>query len=164
MTDYHKATAVTSSKVIFHEEASYILVGGLGGIGREIASWMVEHGAKYLVLVNRSGLATDAAQSTIRLLREHGAEVVVRGCDISDEQSFSEMYMEISQTMPPVKGVIQGAMILKVSYSLAKSFSNMFVHINRTFILKKWQRKTITQSCVLNMLGPGTCTNTCLPI
>lgn len=81
-----------------------------------IAYWMVEHGAKHLVLVNRTGLSTETARSVVGMLREMGAEVVVRGCEISDEQAFSAMYKEISQTLPPIKGAIQGAMILRVSY------------------------------------------------
>lgn len=75
---------------------------------------MVEHGAKYLILVNRSGLSTETARSTVQSLRDKGVEVAVHGCDISDEQAFKEMYTEISRTGPPIKGVIQGAMILKV--------------------------------------------------
>ncbi|GLI79916.1 putative PKS/NRPS-like protein biosynthetic cluster [Penicillium ochrochloron] len=121
VTDVTKAIDTVSSTnfaVITAEandivQASYLLVGGLGGIGRAIAFWMVEHGAKYLILVNRSGLSTETARSTVQLLRDKGVEVAVHGCDISDEQAFSEMYTELSRTMPPIKGVIQGAMILK---------------------------------------------------
>lgn len=116
LTNANKVTAPNASKTLFRKDASYLLVGGLGGIGRAIASWTVEHGAKHLVLVNRSGLSTDTARSTVGMLRKMGAEVVVRGCDISDEQAFSAMYKEISQTLPPIKGAIQGAMILRVSY------------------------------------------------
>lgn len=86
---------------------------------------MVEHGAKYLILINRSGLSTHSARSTVQLLRERGAEVAVHGCDISEERAFSEMYMEISRTMPPIKGVIQGAMILKVCYRNMRGISKI---------------------------------------
>lgn len=113
-TDGDQTSALNVSKNIFHKDASYLLVGGLGGIGRAIASWMMEHGARHLILVNRSGLSTETARSTVQLLRDKGVEVAVHGCDISDEQGFSQMYTEIVRTMPPIKGVIQGAMILKV--------------------------------------------------
>lgn len=116
LTNGNKVTAPNASKPLFRNDASYLLVGGLGGIGRVIAYWMVEHGAKHLVLVNRTGLSTETARSAVGMLREMGAEVVVRGCEISDEQAFSAMYKEISQTLPPIKGAIQGAMILRVSY------------------------------------------------
>jgi acyl transferase domain-containing protein/NADPH:quinone reductase-like Zn-dependent oxidoreductase len=116
LTDSGKISTSNVSKNIFHKEASYLLVGGLGGIGRAIAFWMVEHGAKYLILVNRGGLSTETARSTVQLLRDKGVEVAVHGCDISDEQAFSEMYTELSRAMPPIKGVIQGAMILKVCW------------------------------------------------
>ena len=79
LTNGNKVTAPNTSKPLFRKDASYLLVGGLGGIGRAIASWTVEHGAKHLVLVNRSGLSTDTARSTVGILREMGSEVVVRG-------------------------------------------------------------------------------------
>lgn len=85
---------------------------------------MVEHGAKYLILVNRSGLATDTARSTVRLLRDKDVEVAVRGCDVSDEQAFCEMHNEISKTMPPIRGAIQAAMILQVFESSSQHIVN----------------------------------------
>jgi hypothetical protein len=72
LTESKKTSTLNVSKDIFHKDASYLLVGGLGGIGRAIASWMVENGAKYLILVNRGGLSTDTARSSVQLLRDKG--------------------------------------------------------------------------------------------
>jgi NADP-dependent 3-hydroxy acid dehydrogenase YdfG len=133
----HKVTTANTPKPLFQNDASYLVVGGLGGIGREITSWMVEHGARYLILVNRSGLATDTARSTVRLLRDKDVKVAVRGCDISDERAFCEMYNEISKIMPPIRGAIQAAMILQVFNRVAKIFLIIFVDMKQDVHIEK---------------------------
>lgn len=101
---------------LFDGAASYLLVGGLGGIGRAIALWMTEHGAKHLVLINRSGLRTEAAKSTLRELHGKGIDVAVYPCDISNETEVQQVLSSLPRNTPPIRGVIQGAMVLKVIF------------------------------------------------
>lgn len=103
------------SKDIFQSDASYVLVGGLGGIGRAIALWMADKGAKNLILLNRSGLAKVSAQSTVQELTEKGVQVYIHACDISKESDVRQMFLDISWGAPPVRGIMHGAMVLKVS-------------------------------------------------
>ncbi|KAJ6131357.1 hypothetical protein N7523_001817 [Penicillium sp. IBT 18751x] len=98
---------------LFRSDASYILVGGLGGIGRVIALWMADQGAKHLTLINRSGLSGQPAQNTVSKLRGKGVKVTIHACDIADEAQVSQVFATISQTQPTVRGLIHGAMILK---------------------------------------------------
>lgn len=99
---------------LFHDDASYLLIGGLGGIGRAIALWMADHGARHLTLVNRSGLSTESGKSTVAGLQAKGVCVTVQACDISDEGEVNKMILDIQRQRPPIRGVIQGAMVLKV--------------------------------------------------
>lgn len=98
---------------MFHSDASYMLVGGLGGIGREVALWMAKNGAKSLIFVNRSGLSKSQSQATVKNLAEEGIQVTTRACDISDETEVQRMLQDISCGMPPIRGLIQAAMVLK---------------------------------------------------
>ena len=91
-----------------------MLVGGLGGIGRATALWMTEHGARNLILVNRSGLRTEEARDTVQSLKEKGALVAVYSCDITDSSKVEATMSQAAKEMPPIKGVIQGAMLLRV--------------------------------------------------
>jgi NADPH:quinone reductase-like Zn-dependent oxidoreductase/ubiquinone/menaquinone biosynthesis C-methylase UbiE len=113
-----KATSSLSSSLntLLEEDASYLLVGGMGGLGREIALWMLSQGARNFIFASRSGLAKPEAQSLKTKLEELGARVIVGKCDVS---KFSELQalMDQASGLPPVKGVIQGAMVLQVSYS-----------------------------------------------
>ena len=76
---------------------------------------MIRHGAKNLIFANRSGISKQEARDTVKTLRDRGAEVDVHSCDVSSAESFSQLLRESSTTMPPIRGVIQGAMVLKVS-------------------------------------------------
>ncbi|KAJ5245106.1 hypothetical protein N7489_005202 [Penicillium chrysogenum] len=63
-SDVVTATLPRATQPLFQANASYMLVGGLGGIGREVALWMAENGAKSLIFVNRSGLSKYESQMT----------------------------------------------------------------------------------------------------
>lgn len=96
-------------------DASYLLVGGLGGIGIEIAKWMVNKlGAKSLILISRSGMDSTGAADALAALKNPGVSITVRKCDVSDQQSLSAVLETCVQTLPPIRGVVQGAMVLKV--------------------------------------------------
>jgi NAD(P)-dependent dehydrogenase (short-subunit alcohol dehydrogenase family) len=99
---------------LFPGDASYILVGGLGGIGRALALWMSDHGAKHMIFVNRSGMSGEPAQATVRKLRTKNITVAVYACDISNQSEVARMFVDISETQLPVRGLIHGAMVLKV--------------------------------------------------
>ncbi|KAI2770922.1 hypothetical protein CBS147339_8237 [Penicillium roqueforti] len=112
-SDLVKATLPRATQPLFHSDASYMLVGGLGGIGREVALWMAKNGAKSLIFVNRSGLSKSQSQATVKNLAEEGIQVTTRACDISDETEVQRMLQDISCGMPPIRGLIQAAMVLK---------------------------------------------------
>lgn len=95
-------------------DVSYLLVGGLGGIGQSIAWWFVEHGAKHLILLSRSAASRSDSKIVVEQLRSAGCNVVVQNCDVSNPADLAKTLDSCSQRMPPVRGVIQGAMVLKV--------------------------------------------------
>ena len=97
-------------------EASYLIVGGLGGIGVEMAKWMVDDlGAKSIILISRSGMDATGAVETIEALSRPGVVVTVRKCDVAKKEDLEAILHECVQTLPPIRGVIQSAMVLKVS-------------------------------------------------
>ena len=97
-------------------ESSYLIVGGLSGIGIEIAKWMVhERGAKSLILISRSGMDTKGATDAVEALKRPGVIITVRKCDVTDMDGLSSVLDECAQRLPPIRGVVQGAMVLKVN-------------------------------------------------
>ena len=98
-------------------DGTYIVVGGTSGIGLDLASWMPQKGAKNIILVSRSGASTDMAKKTIEDLTSQGIRVEVCRCDISDSQSVEQNIVPLLSQMPQVRGVVYGAMVLRVSSS-----------------------------------------------
>jgi len=75
---------------------------------------MAVHGAKHLIFVNRKGLSGEPAHATVNKLRAKNVTVTVHACDISNETEVAQMFVAISETQPPIRGLIHGAMVLKV--------------------------------------------------
>ncbi|WP_193200202.1 type I polyketide synthase [Nostoc sp. MG11] len=108
----NKVFASTTYKVAtFREDSTYVITGGLGGLGLLVARWMVERGARHLVLVGRSG-AKDAVQTQLQELEQVGAKVDVMRADISDVESIAEVFSQIEQSLPPLRGIIHSVGVL----------------------------------------------------
>lgn len=105
---------VRKEERLLQADATYVVVGGTSGIGLDIASWMPQKGARHLVLVSRSGAATEAAKKSIQELTKEGITVEVCCCDISSKQDVDGKLAPLLARMPPVRGVIYGAMVLRV--------------------------------------------------
>ncbi|KAF2965402.1 hypothetical protein GQX73_g8174 [Xylaria multiplex] len=95
----------------FKSDATYVIVGGLGGLGRAISKWMVDKGARNLMLLSRSGAASPAAAKLITELRERGATVAAPKCDAASAVSLAATLADCA-AMPPIKGCINAAMAL----------------------------------------------------
>ncbi|KAI0443526.1 ketoacyl-synt-domain-containing protein [Xylaria telfairii] len=98
---------------LLKNHATYILIGGTGGLGRSMARWMVNRGARHLVLVSRSGSATGKVKELIEEAAAAGAEVIVRQCDVANPYDVEELINFGLEGMPPVRGLIHGAMVLR---------------------------------------------------
>ncbi|KAK5657389.1 hypothetical protein OQA88_2959 [Cercophora sp. LCS_1] len=97
---------------ILSPNASYLIVGGLGGIGRSIARWAVDRGAKQLILLSRNAATGPHSQALRDELAALGANVTTRNCDAADMASLRAVVEDCAQTMPPVRGVVHGGMVL----------------------------------------------------
>lgn len=97
-------------------EASYLIVCGLGGIGRSICHWMADHGAKHIAVLSRSAAASGDSGAFIRELTSTGVIVTPIACDASDAEKLSNAITQYESQMPKIRGVIQGAMVLVVNF------------------------------------------------
>ncbi|KAI0025053.1 hypothetical protein F4780DRAFT_768373 [Xylariomycetidae sp. FL0641] len=95
-------------------DASYVVAGGLGGLGRGIVRWMARKGARHLILLSRSGASSRAAGQLIKELLKQGVNVAAPECDVSSSTMLSEALGEcVQRGMPPVRGCINAAMVLQ---------------------------------------------------
>ncbi len=95
-------------------EHSYLITGGLGVLGLQVAQWLVKQGVEYLVLFSRSK-ASESVQEKIQQMEQKGAKILVVQGDISIEEEMKRLFAQIGQTFPPLKGVIHCAGISSTS-------------------------------------------------
>lgn len=94
------------------EDAGYLVTGGLGALGLEVASWLADQGARHLVLAGRRGAATAEAKQAVQELTEAGVQVLVSKTDVADGGQVNALLKEIRDTMPPLKGILHAAGVL----------------------------------------------------
>jgi acyl transferase domain-containing protein/acyl carrier protein len=92
-------------------DASYLITGGLGGLGLAVADRLARRGARHLALVGRSA-PSPAAQTAVESLRQRGVEVMICEADIADRDQAQRVIAEVQRTMGPLRGVVHTAMVL----------------------------------------------------
>ncbi|NMG07496.1 hypothetical protein DP117_11645 [Brasilonema sp. UFV-L1] len=129
-------------------DATYLITGGLGGIGLLVAKWMVEHGAKHLVLVGRSK-PDEAATATLRALEETGTQVVVVQADVSQEEQVTSLLTQIKTSVPPLRGVIHAAGIYDARL-LQEYQWEQFAKVFAPKVSGAWNLHTLTKDMPLD--------------
>jgi acyl transferase domain-containing protein/acyl carrier protein len=129
----------------FRHAASYLITGGLGGLGLKLAHWMAEHGAGTLVLMGRKGmpprtewstLPTDsraAAQAqAIGAIESLGTRVHVVAADVADETAMATLFERFGTELPALHGIIHAAADLN-----AATIAEMHVDALRSMLRPK---------------------------
>jgi acyl transferase domain-containing protein/NADP-dependent 3-hydroxy acid dehydrogenase YdfG len=93
------------------DDATYLVTGGLGGLGLEVARWLVARGARSVALVGRRAPSAGAA-ATIAALEQAGARVTVLQTDVSDRAQVDRLLVELRAGRPPLRGMIHAAGVL----------------------------------------------------
>jgi NAD(P)-dependent dehydrogenase (short-subunit alcohol dehydrogenase family) len=96
-------------------EAVYLLVGGGGGLGRVIARWMVDNGARKIGLLSRSTSMSPEVSAFAEDVAASRAEIFLLPCDVTDRQQLQQVVDRCTIEKGFVKGVINAAMVFKVS-------------------------------------------------
>ncbi|KAI0176547.1 hypothetical protein GGR52DRAFT_571510 [Hypoxylon sp. FL1284] len=97
-------------RIEFDPASAYLLVGGVGGLGRSISTWMVERGARNLTFLSRSAGQSDISKSLFLELESMGCAVTVVTGRVD---RMDDVQRALSQSKFPIKGVLQLAMVLK---------------------------------------------------
>ena len=143
--DAHLQTDPPPEPPALRSDASYLITGGTGGIGRSLARWMAAEGAKFIILASRSGQAADGIQMLVQDMEDIGTRVVVQQCDIGSETDVQELIrFAAAQGLPPLAGVVHGAMVLQVCGGFFSDERSSQLH--RMFFSRGLQSRTIARS------------------
>lgn len=126
------------------EDSTYLITGGMGGLGLLVARWMVQQGARHLVLVGRSG-ASVAVHEQLRELEQAGAQVNVAQADVSDVEQITKVLSEIERTLPPLRGIIHSVGVLDDGVLQQQNWQR-FTKVLAPKVQGAWHLHTLTQN------------------
>lgn len=106
-----KQAIPTPRATTFKRDASYLITGGLGGLGKSTAKWMVANNARHLIFLSRRGM-TPSTVAFFAELRASGCSPILVTGSVEDEATVR---LAVAKAKHPITGVIHGAMVLKVS-------------------------------------------------
>ncbi|RCJ24917.1 hypothetical protein A6S26_17070, partial [Nostoc sp. ATCC 43529] len=101
-----KSKPKTLTQLSIRNDGSYLITGGLGGLGLSVAEWLVDKGARYLVVLSRSGANTPQKQEAIKHLEQAGVQVVILMVDVSNRTAMESVFHRLQELAPPIRGVI----------------------------------------------------------
>jgi acyl transferase domain-containing protein/NADPH:quinone reductase-like Zn-dependent oxidoreductase/acyl carrier protein len=93
-------------------EGCYLLTGAFGGFGKVLAQWLVERGARHLVLTSRTGGTTPEAEAFVQRLRESGISVRAVPADIGSPADVKRIISEVRSAGRPLRGLFHLAMVI----------------------------------------------------
>ncbi|NLE80216.1 MAG: SDR family NAD(P)-dependent oxidoreductase [Rhodococcus sp.] len=116
-------------RVTIEPDSSYLVTGGFGAFGLATARWLVEEGARHLILVGRSGATTDQAKAHVAEFMAAGVEVVTERVDVADYEQVRGAVQRAQDGAHPLRGVFHTAGIvnnLAIHQITAESLDEVF--------------------------------------
>ncbi len=112
-----------SRPLTIRPDRAYLISGGLGGIGLQVASWLADAGARQLVLVGRTpvpGTQTgergdDPRARALAGLRQRGVDVQTVAVDVGDPPAMATMMSRFGSEWPLLGGIVHAAVALSSS-------------------------------------------------
>jgi NAD(P)-dependent dehydrogenase (short-subunit alcohol dehydrogenase family)/acyl carrier protein len=144
----HSSPHAAAAPFAWHSDGTYLITGGLRGLGLRFAQWIVEQCGRHLVLMGRSG-ASDAVQPVLARLESLGAQIVVARADVSDYESVADVIAEIQRTMPPLRGIIHSAAVLDDGLLLQQD-RERFARVMSSKVAGTWNLHVLTRDLPLD--------------
>jgi len=128
-------------------EASYLITGGLGALGLQVAHALIDQGARHLVLSGRSGAA--GKEVAIAELEQRGATVLVAQADVAEAADVAQMLAAIESACPPLRGIIHAAGVLDDGVLRQQSVER-FAKVLAPKVAGAWNLHVQTQALALD--------------
>ncbi|MFD8478577.1 type I polyketide synthase [Kitasatospora sp. NPDC059673] len=151
--------AAGSGSVQCHPDGTYLITGGVGALGLEVARSLVERGARRLVLVSRRGLpprsqwaevedgAVRGQIDAVQALEALGATVRVLALDIADADKVAAALDPSALDLPPIRGVVHAAGVVNDA---------LVDHVDRDGLRHAMAPKMLGAMVLHRMFPPGT--------
>jgi NADPH:quinone reductase-like Zn-dependent oxidoreductase/acyl carrier protein len=93
---------------IVRGDGTYLVTGGLTGLGLLTAQWLAARGARHLVLAGRRA-PSEAARLAVAAIEQHGASVTVAAVDVADRAALGALLDGVRRELPPIRGIVHAA-------------------------------------------------------
>ena len=135
---------------VVRDAASYLVTGGLGALGLKVAQWLVDQGARHVVLVGRRGPSSEA-QAVIRQLERCGAHIHVWQADVSKSVDVASLLQEVQTSMPLLRGIVHAAGTLDDGVLLQQDMKR-FDRVMAPKIMGAWNLHVLTRGVHLDFM------------
>jgi acyl transferase domain-containing protein/1-acyl-sn-glycerol-3-phosphate acyltransferase/NADP-dependent 3-hydroxy acid dehydrogenase YdfG/acyl carrier protein len=135
-------------RVPVRENSTYLVSGGLGGVGLSVARWLADRGAGSILLCGRSAPSTEA-EITLNELRGRGVRIEIAKADISRSEDVARIIDFIAASMSPLRGIVHGAMVLDDT-PIAELTRGSLDRVMAPKILGAWNLHTLTSKLPLD--------------
>ena len=134
--------APSIDRAIVKANATYLITGGLGGLGLEVLKWLADGGARSIVLLGRSAPNQNATEA-IEAVRARGVEVQVMSADITATADVARILDAIAGKLPPLAGIFHAAGVLDDGI-IARQTADRFKRVLAPKILGAWNLHALT--------------------
>jgi acyl transferase domain-containing protein/NADPH:quinone reductase-like Zn-dependent oxidoreductase len=141
-------TPPASTSAEIKPDGAYLITGGLGALGLLVARWLVEHGARHLLLVGRRE-PTEAVRAALADMETRGVRVRVFQADVSQRQDLARVFEAIRVDGLPLRGVIHAAGVLD-DQSLRQQNVERFTRVMAAKVAGSWHLHTLTENLSLD--------------
>ncbi|NUO79357.1 SDR family oxidoreductase, partial [candidate division KSB1 bacterium] len=153
---------IETKPLVIHGDASYLITGGLGNLGLVAARWLVNKGARYLVLTGRTGLPAREfwdealtqekfgnAINTIREMEKLGATIHIAKADVGNEEEVQQAWQSLPATLPALRGVIHAAGVSQAT-PIQQMSPELLRNVLKPKVTGTWLLHELTQTLELD--------------
>ncbi|MCK4608298.1 MAG: SDR family NAD(P)-dependent oxidoreductase, partial [Gammaproteobacteria bacterium] len=163
VTRLERAKITSAGSSIDFQVGTYLITGGLGGLGLEVTDWLIKQGVKHIALLSRSQPSA-SIQERIRVMETAGAKIIVLQVDVANKDELQSALTDLEHTSPSLKGVIHAAGVLADATLLNQSWEK-YQQVFGAKVYGAWNLHVLTRkyqldcfimfSSIAALFGPG---------
>lgn len=135
------STQQPTSKI--QPEACYLITGGLGDLGLQVLQYLLEKGAKTIVLLSRTGPVANLKATLQQLEQTHQAKIVIEATDVADFTALEKLFFKFGKTLPLLKGIIHAAGTIQDKLFLEQTWTD-FEKVFNAKLVGSWNLHQLT--------------------
>ncbi|XP_021359467.1 uncharacterized protein LOC110454336 [Mizuhopecten yessoensis] len=136
---------------LIQNNATYVVVGGLTGLGWEIVKWLGFKKAGVVVTLSRKGLNSEMKEQLQNAMDIHKYKIVPMSCNVANYADVEKTFSAIKSQFPnhPIKGIFQGAGVLRDT-RIETMTMQKFREVLQPKVLGTWNLHLVSQELLLD--------------